>query len=143
MPSFGMTREHWVQSFGIFASLALTCGTMLAGVTYFIVGHIDSVQATDNAALGQQAQQFNKLLSDQGNLLQTEIRGMQDLLQKSEGEMDHRVTIIEDKNDSYRGALDALTMKLGQIQAAETDLATALAKLSAIEEDRAAMRPRR
>lgn len=134
MTSLGISKEHWLQSATSVGALMLSCGLMLVGATYFIVGHIDAVQASDTTSLGQQAAAFNKLLSDQGNLLQTEIRAMQDLLQKSENQMDHRVTIIEEKDESYKGVLDNFNIKLSQIQAAETDLATALAKISAIEE---------
>ena len=136
MATLGVTREHWIQSFTNIGVLMLSCGGMLVGATYFTVGHIDAVEASDTAARLQQSQAFNKLLSDQGTLLQTEIRAIQDLQQKTENQMDHRVTIIEEKDESYKNVLNDFNVKLSQIQAAETDLATALAKMSAIEEER-------
>lgn len=136
MPTLGVTKEHWIQSFTSVGALMISCGLMLVGATYFIVGHIDAVEAADNAALSQQAQNFNKLLADLQNVIQTEIRNNQDLEQKNNNQLDHRVTIIEDKDDAFRNTLDSVNTRISQLQATSSDLTTALAKFSAIEDVR-------
>lgn len=133
-PTWLMAREHWSQ----LVILLLMAGSMLAGATYFIVGHIDAVQYADQVAIASVRQDAQNSIADARQGFSNSLASaLSDRAKDTMGSallMNNRVTTLEAHDSEMSHAIDRLSTALDQQRAVMTDLGNAVTKLTAVQE---------